>query len=301
MVAKFFQRHAKFQPEFSIKSVLKTKVIIMKQLHLASWNVNSINIRLPQVIQVLTDYPIDLLGIQETKTTDDNFPLDALLAHDYHVIFNGQKSYNGTAFVGKIALTDAKAQLPSYLHHYQHSHRQFDYQRRFLQTDIHFLDKRITVVNCYVPNGQSVGSDKYAYKLDWLDDLNHYLKILLQTQPYVVVMGDFNIAPEDIDIFDKNSLNDEILYSEAERARLKTLKDFGFVDSFRHFSQAAGAYSWWDYRSGDFNKNLGFRIDLIWVSKALLPYLQAASILREVRGFERPSDHAPVCITLAEP
>lgn len=250
-------------------------------LKIASWNTNSISIRLPHVIEVMNQYQLDVLGIQETKTADNNFPIDALHQAGFEVIFDGQKSYNGTAFISKAPLHKPKHQLPTL---------QTDYQRRFLQAQLHDM----VLINCYVPNGKAVGDEKYDYKLKWLDALIEHLTCLLETEKNIVLMGDFNIAPDDRDVYDALEWQDKILCSPAERQRLEQIKALGFSDTFRIFNQDDEQFSWWDYREGGFARNRGHRIDLILSSKALTPRCQSSIIEVAPRGWERPSDHTPV-------
>lgn len=252
---------------------------------IASWNANSITVRLEHAIDIMNQYHVDVLGVQETKTADNNFPIDALHRAGFHVWFNGQKSYNGTAFISRMPLTHAQHQLPG---------MSTDYQRRFLQTELDDL----TLINCYVPNGKAVGDEKYDYKLRWLDQLIAHLSSLITQGRHVVLMGDFNIAPDDRDVYDVDEWRDCILCSPAERARLQAIKDLGFSDTFRLFSEAAEQFSWWDYREGGFQKNNGHRIDLILTSEAITPRCTASVIETAPRGWERPSDHTPVIATI---
>lgn len=254
-------------------------------IKIASWNTNSITIRLNHVIDVMNQYDIDVLGIQETKTADANFPIEALSKAGFHVLFNGQKSYNGTAYISREPLQHCQHQLPQML---------TDYQRRFLQADY----RDLTLVNCYVPNGKAVGDEKYTYKLRWLDALIEHLTHLIHHHHNVVLMGDFNIAPDDRDVYDVDEWRDQILCSAEERARLESIKQLGFSDTFRLFTQDAGHFSWWDYREGGFQRNRGHRIDLILTSDKLTPRCHSSLIETVPRGWERPSDHAPVIATL---
>lgn len=254
---------------------------------IASWNTNSITIRLPHVIDVMNLYQLDVLGIQETKTIDNNFPIDALHEAGFHVLFNGQKSFNGTAYVSRTPLKNARHQLPEML---------TDYQRRFLQAEFDDL----TLVNCYVPNGKSVGNEKYDYKLRWLDALIKHLERLVAQQRKIVLMGDFNIAPDDRDVYDADEWRDKILCSPAERERLNQIKSLGFTDTFRLFNDEAQQFSWWDYREGAFQKNKGHRIDLILSSDNLTEQCQSSIIEKTPRGWERPSDHTPVIATFTD-
>lgn len=253
-------------------------------LRIASWNTNSITIRLEHVIEVIQRYDIDVLGIQETKVADNNFPIEALHAAGLHVLFNGQKSYNGMAYVSRVKLDSA-------IHHLPGMHT--DYQRRFLQAETQGL----TLINCYVPNGKAVGDEKYSYKLRWLDALIAHLAKLTEAGKSVVFMGDFNIAPDDRDVYDAEEWKDKILCSPPERERLQAIKDLGFSDTFRLFDDNGGEFSWWDYREGGFQKNKGHRIDLILTSEKVTPHCIKSEIEKGPRGWERPSDHTPVIAT----
>lgn len=253
-------------------------------LRIATWNTNSISIRLQQVIEVMNLYDLDILAVQETKTADNNFPIAALDQAGFSVLFNGQKSYNGCAFISKKPLTEAWHNLPGML---------TDYQRRFLQADY----QDTTIINCYVPNGKAVDDEKYHYKLQWLDALVEYLQQLLTQQKNVVLLGDFNIAPEDRDVYDIELWRDKILCSPAERQRLHSILDLGFSDSFRNFNDADAQFSWWDYRDGGFQRNKGHRIDLILTTAGMTKRCTDCRIEKAPRGWERPSDHTPVIAT----
>lgn len=255
----------------------------MKKI-IASWNANSITVRLEQAIDIINRYNIDVLGIQETKTADANFPIEAFDKAGFHVLFNGQKSYNGTAFISRTPLIQARHQLPG---------MNTDYQRRFLQAEWQGL----TLINCYVPNGKAVGDEKYDYKLRWLDCLIAHLDKLLAEGRDIVLMGDFNIAPEDRDVYDIEEWRDKILCSPAERERLQAVIDLGFSDTFRLFNDEAEQFSWWDYREGGFQRNRGHRIDLILSSKNVTPHCKNSMIEKAPRSWERPSDHTPVIAT----
>ena len=246
----------------------------------ASWNVNSLKVRLPQLSAWIADAQPDVLGLQETKLEDEKFPLDQIRALGYHAAFSGQRTYNGVALLTKTPATDVVNELAP----------GFDPQRRVLAATVG--DTR--VVNFYVVNGQSVGSDKFAYKLSWLDAAHEFLRGELAKHPNVVVMGDFNIAPEDRDVHDPDAWREQVLCSTPERAALTKIRALGFHDSFREREAEGGHYSWWDYRMGAFRRNLGLRIDLIFVSDPMRARVKGAGIDRGVRREERPSDHAPV-------
>lgn len=250
-------------------------------MRIASWNVNSLKVRQPHVEQWLACNPdTDILAVQETKLTDDNFPADTFRAAGYTAIHSGQKTYNGVAIISKTPPRDIVTDIPGF----------DDPQRRLLAATVG--DTRI--VNLYVVNGQEVGSDKYAYKLEWLTRIHDYLDAQLKQYEKLIVLGDFNIAPEDRDVHDPAAWREKVLCSERERQALRKILELGLSDTFRLFEQVGNCYSWWDYRAGGFRRNLGLRIDLILSSEALAKRCKAAGIDREPRTWERPSDHAPV-------
>lgn len=254
-------------------------------MKIASWNVNSIRQRLSHVQDWLETQRPDVLALQEIKVTTEAFPLDAVCGSLYTCAVDGQKAYNGVALVSRIPPTDVVRGLPTLA----------DEQKRVLAAS--YGD--IRVVNLYVPNGQSVGSDKYEYKLRWLTALREWLRTELTSHPRLVVLGDFNIAPEDRDVHDPDEWRGQVLCSDAEREKLAALLDLGFVDVFRRFDQPQHSYSWWDYRAAAFRRNRGLRIDLILASTALMPSCSASAIDVEPRRREQPSDHAPVWATFA--
>ncbi len=254
-------------------------------MKIASWNVNSLHVRLPHLGTWLAEAKPDVIALQETKTEDAKFPVDALSALGYSSAFSGQKTYNGVALLTRAPARDVVTDIPGLE----------DHQRRILIASV----GDVRVVNLYVVNGQSVGSEKYAYKLDWLAKVHDYLAAELQRFPQMIVLGDFNIAPEDRDVHDPLAWHEQVLCSTPERAALARLHALGLHDSFRLFEQDGGRYSWWDYRQGAFRRNLGMRIDLILVSEALRASCRSASIDRVTRTWERPSDHAPVTLELA--
>lgn len=251
-------------------------------MKVASWNVNSIRVRLGQVLEWLDAERPDVLGLQEIKVTSDNFPADAFTELGYHSAVDGQKTYNGVALLSREPAADVTRSLPDFP----------DEQKRVIAAT--FGDVRI--VNLYVPNGQSVDSDKYQYKLDWLVALRDWLQSELAAHERVVVLGDFNIAPDDRDVHDPEEWRGKVLCSEPERAALAALLELGLHDSFRLFEQPDGVYSWWDYRAAGFRRNRGLRIDLLLVSDALADACTASRVDREPRTLERPSDHAPVLV-----
>lgn len=254
-------------------------------MQIASWNVNSLNVRLPHLEQWLQMRSPDIVALQETKLEDARFPADALAALGYRSVFSGQKTYNGVALLSRRDASDVQIGIPDFA----------DEQRRVIAAT--FGDLR--VVNLYVVNGQAVGSEKYDYKLRWLDAVHGWLAQERLRWPNLIVLGDFNIAPEDRDTHDPAIWNDSsILTSTAERAALRRLLELGVSDSYRWFTQEDGQFSWWDYRAAGFRRNLGLRIDLVLASEALRAHATGASIDREPRTWERPSDHAPVVLEL---
>lgn len=249
-------------------------------MKIVSWNVNSLRARLPHVQGWLEAHRPDVLGLQEIKMESPAFPAAELAALGYRAEVDGQRTYNGVALLSREPGSDIQRGIPGFE----------DEQRRVIAGT--WSGTRI--INVYVPNGQSVGSDKYAYKLRWLDALAGWLREELARYPRLAIMGDFNIAPEDRDVHDPEAWRGQVLCSEAEREKLAVLLDLGLVDAFRLLEQPEGAYSWWDYRAAAFRRKHGLRIDLILVSAALAREVRASGIDVEPRRAERPSDHAPV-------
>jgi exodeoxyribonuclease-3 len=251
----------------------------------ASWNVNSLNVRLPHVLDWLEAAQPDILGLQETKLTDEKFPSEAIREAGYEVAHAGQKTYNGVAVLARSPLNDVMTDLPGLE----------DPQRRVLGATVDGL----RFINLYVPNGKAVGSDKYEYKLGWLDKLQAWLAAELERHERVVVVGDFNIAPADADVHDPEEWHEQILCSTPERKALGQILDLGFTDSFRAFEQPERAFSWWDYRMNNFKRNRGLRIDLILTNPAVTAELRTSTIERDPRTWDRPSDHTPVVAEFA--
>jgi exodeoxyribonuclease III len=247
-------------------------------MKIACWNVNSLKVRLPHVLDWLAEHQPDVLCLQETKTEDANFPLHEIQQAGYQVVFSGQKTYNGVAIISKQAATDVQLGIPGFA----------DEQKRVISATID--DVRIVCV--YVPNGQSLDSDKYQYKLDWLNALQAWLKGEIQHYPRLALLGDYNIAPEDRDVHDPVAWVGNVLVSEPERAAFKGLQQLGLRDAFRLFEQPEKMFSWWDYRMMGFRRNHGLRIDHILLSGAL--ECSACNIDKVPRKLERPSDHTPV-------
>ena len=249
-------------------------------MRIATWNVNSLKVRLPQVLQWLQDNPVDVLCLQETKLTDDKFPLLEFEAAGYCAVFAGQKTYNGVAILSKLPLQDIVRNNPRFA----------DEQQRIIAATI----GGVRVICAYVPNGQEVGSDKYVYKLQWLDALRDWIADEKKTHEALALTGDFNIAPDDRDVHDPIAWQGNVLVSEPERAAFRHLQESGLKDAFRLFDQPEKTYSWWDYRQLGFQKNKGMRIDHIMLSDKLAQRCTACVIDRTPRKWQQPSDHAPV-------
>ena len=256
-------------------------------MKIASWNVNSLNVRLPQLQQWLADFAPDVVGLQETKLEDHRFPDDALLEAGYRSVFHGQKTYNGVAILARDrSIGEVQVSVPGFE----------DPQARAIAATV----GDVRIINLYVANGQDIGTDKYAYKLRWLEAVRGWVADELTRHPKLVVMGDFNIAPDDRDVHDPAVWNnDHILTSTAERGALRDLLDLGLHDGFRLHNDEGGVFSWWDYRQAAFRRNLGLRIDLTLVSDALKGATRDAGIDRTPRTWERASDHAPAFVQLA--
>lgn len=248
-------------------------------MKIATWNVNSLRVRLPHLLQWLAANQPDVVALQETKLVDADFPRSALEAAGYHVACSGQKTYNGVALLSRRPLESVVCDLPGYA----------DPQRRLLAA----TTAGVRIIDVYVPNGQSVGSDKYVYKLAWLSALQGFLQNECAASKRLVLLGDFNIAPADADVHDPAVWQGSVLVSEPERTALRGIQSLGLVDLFRQFEQPPQSYSWWDYRQAAYRRNLGLRIDLILGSAAMQERCAGCGIDREPRTWERPSDHAP--------
>ena len=247
-------------------------------MKIATWNVNSLKVRLPHLLDWLAANQPDVLGLQELKCEDRAFPRDEIEAAGYKAVFNGQKTYNGVALLTRVDALDVLHGIPGFV----------DEQKRIIAATV----DGVRVVCGYFPNGQAVGSDKFAYKLRWLEALTTWLKDEIAAHPELALVGDFNIAPEDRDAHP--DWNDEIHVSEPERAAFYRLEALGLKDAFRLFDQAEKSFSWWDYRMGAFRRNFGLRIDHILATPALAEGCIACAIDKTPRRLERPSDHAPV-------
>ena len=252
----------------------------MNSFTVATWNVNSLKVRLAHLREFLGLQSVDALVLQEIKMEDKDFPTAALEEMGFHAVPFGQKTYNGVALLTRRAATDIVRGIPGY----------DDPQSRVIAGTVH----GVRVVGVYVPNGQAVGSDKYAYKLGWLEALTGYMQALVRDHGDVVVLGDYNIAPDDRDVHDPAAWAGQVHVSDPERQALGRMLGLGYRDAFRDLHADGGHYSWWDYRAGGFRRNHGLRIDLVLASTALARHLHSCRIEREPRTWERPSDHAPV-------
>lgn len=248
-------------------------------MKIATWNVNSLRVRLPHVLDWLKNEQPDVLALQETKLVDDLFPVESFRERGYEAVFSGQPTYNGVAIVARQPMTDVVTDIPGFE----------DHQRRVMAATV----GGVRVINLYVVNGEAVGSEKYDYKLNWLNAVHDWLRYELTRYPDMVVLGDFNIAPDDRDVHDPLAWKEKILCSTPEREAFQRLVDLGLVDAFRQFDQPEKSFSWWDYRMNGFRRNLGLRIDLVLASTPLAGRCKASGIDKTPRGWERPSDHAP--------
>ena len=253
-------------------------------MKITSWNVNSLKIRLDQVLDWMEANGPDVLGLQETKLTDDKFPVEAIEAAGYRAAFAGQPTYNGVALLSRSPAEDVRTEIPGF---------EDPHKRTIAGT----FDG-VRVINLYVVNGKAVGDEKYDWKLKWLDAVTRWIESELEQHDDLVVIGDFNIAPEDRDVHDPEEWHEKILCSSAEREALNRILSLGLTDSYRLFDQPDRVYSWYDYRQLAFRRKRGLRIDLALVSEALKPKVTASTIDLEPRGLERPSDHAPVSVEL---
>ena len=253
-------------------------------MKLATWNVNSLKVRLPQVLELLADQSPDVLCLQETKSEDAKFPSAQIAAAGYRAVFSGQKTYNGVAILCREEPDDVATAIPNF----------DDPQKRVIAATV----AGIRVICAYVPNGESIESEKYQYKLDWLARFHAWLKVELTRNTNLALLGDYNIAPEDRDVHDPKSWDGKVLFSEPEKEAFRDLLALGLIDSFRLFDQPEKSFSWWDYRMNGFKRDLGLRIDHILLSPTLAGNCKSCFIGREMRAKERPSDHAPVIAEL---
>lgn len=257
-------------------------------MQIATWNINSLKVRLPQVLDWLAAHPVDVLCLQELKLTDDKFPYAELQAAGYEAVSFGQKTYNGVALLSRQPLRDVVRNVPG----------SDDTQARVLAATLETPQGALRIVNGYFVNGQAPGSEKFAYKMRWLTALHGWLRSELAAYPRLVLAGDFNVAPQDRDSFDPEGLRETIHHTSEERAHFEALLALGLADAFRLFEQPEKSYSWWDYRMLGFQKNRGLRIDHILVSEALRSSVTACHIDRTPRKNPQPSDHAPVVVAL---
>ena len=258
-------------------------------LRIATWNVNSLSVRLPQVLDWLAAHPVDALCLQELKLSEDKFPHAAVQEAGYSAAVLGQKTYNGVAILSRHPLQEVVRNIPGF----------DDPQARVIAATLAAPQGPLRLVNAYFVNGQAPGSDKFAYKLAWLEALQAWLATELQAHPQLALLGDFNITADDRDSYDPEGLRETIHHSSVERAHFQALLNLGLVDAFRLFEQPEKSFSWWDYRDFGFRRNRGLRIDHILVSEALKPLVTACSIDKLPRKNERPSDHTPVLLELA--
>lgn len=255
-----------------------------KKINLASWNVNSLKVRIEQVKSLLDEENLDILALQETKLVDADFPEAEFNDLGYKVSFSGQKTYNGVAIISRREMHDIETEIPNFS----------DPQRRLIAATI----GELRLINLYVPNGSTPESDKYTYKLSWLANITNYIQQQLSIYPKLAVVGDFNIAPEDNDVHDIQEWQGSVLVSKPERDAFQKLISLNLNDSFRKFTPDDKEFSWWDYRAANFRRNRGLRIDLILLSNALQEVCTSSVIQREYRKKERPSDHAPVIVSI---
>ena len=253
-------------------------------MKIATWNVNSLKVRLPHVMEWLVQNQPDVLCLQETKQEDINFPMAVLNEAGYQTTFSGQKTYNGVAILSRAPQENIQVGIPQFE----------DQQKRVLAATV----QGVRIVNVYIPNGQSLDSDKYQYKLAWLEALTTWLEAEIKAHPRLVLLGDYNIAPEDRDVHDPLAWVGQVLVSAPERDAFQALINLGMHDSFRLFEQAEKSFSWWDYRMNAFRRDLGMRIDHILISAPLVSSCKSVLIDREIRKAERPSDHVPVMMDL---
>lgn len=257
-------------------------------MKITTWNVNSLTARLAHVLDWLTANPVDALCLQELKMTDDKFPHDALRAIGYEAAVFGQKTYNGVAILTRQPVRDVVRNITGFA----------DEHSRVIAATLDSPAGEVRIINGYFVNGQEPGSEKFAYKMRWLDGLAAYVREEMASHPRLVLLGDFNIAPEDRDSYDPVGLKDTIHHTVEERAHFQALLALGLTDSFRLFEQPEKSFSWWDYRMLGYQKNRGLRIDHVLVSAPLVPLVKTCSVDRVPRKWEKPSDHAPVTVEL---
>ena len=257
-------------------------------MKIATWNVNSLTARLQHVLDWLAANPVDVLCLQELKMSDDKFPLEVLAAAGYEAAVFGQKTYNGVAILSRAPLRDIARNIGGFT----------DEHSRVVSATLDTAHGPLRIVNGYFVNGQSLDSEKFIYKMKWLEALHDWLRVELVAHPDLVLLGDFNITPEDRDSFDPEGLRETIHHSTPERQQFQALLALGLTDAFRLFDQPDKSYSWWDYRMLGYPKNRGLRIDHILVTKPVVPRVAACTIDRVPRKWEKPSDHAPVTVDI---
>ena len=257
-------------------------------MQLATWNINSLKVRLPQVLNWLAAHPVDVLCLQELKMSDDKFPHDSFRQIGYHAVWAGQKTYNGVAILSRTPGTAMRRNIPGF----------DDPQQRVLAITLPSLAGELRVVCAYCPNGQAVGAEKYAYKLAWFAALHDYLADELRRYPQLAVLGDYNVAPTDADVHNPEKWQGQVLVSAAERQAFFKLLDLGLTDAFRLFTQPEKSFTWWDYRQFAWRRNAGLRIDHILLSTTLAKHCVACEIDAKPRANEQPSDHTPIIATL---
>ncbi len=258
-------------------------------MRITTWNVNSLNARLQHVLDWLAANPVDVLALQELKMTDDKFPLEVLREVGYEAAVFGQKTYNGVALLSRTPVTDVARNIVGFT----------DENSRVIAGTVDGPGGPLRIVNGYFVNGQAPGTDKFDYKMSWLRGLRDWLREELATHPRLVLLGDFNIAPEDRDSYDPVGLAETIHHTTEERGHFKALLELGLTDAFRRFEQPEKSFTWWDYRMLGYQKNRGLRIDHILVTQPLVPLVTACNIDRTPRKWPKPSDHAPVTVELA--
>lgn len=253
----------------------------MSMIRIATWNVNSINIRLDQLLEWLAKTEIEIVCLQETKCTDENFPLEPVNAAGYNAEFFGEKSYNGVAILSKFPITNVQKNFPD---------DPPDAPRRLIAATVN----GVRIVNTYVPNGTELWSDKFAFKLDWLQRLRHFFDENYRLDEDVLLCGDFNVAPDDEDVWSVEQWEGKLHFSAPERAAIHYVMQWGFIDLFRKIHGKKQEFSWWNYREGAWQRNRGLRIDHLWASPPLAEKCKDCYVDKSLRGLERPSDHAPV-------
>ena len=257
-------------------------------MKLASWNVNSLKVRLPQLLEWLGRHGPDVVCLQETKVEDDKFPVLEFEAAGYRCAWSGQRTYNGVAILSRLALSDVTNGMPAFA----------DDQKRLIAASVGAGAEALRVVCVYVPNGQAVGTEKYEYKLKWLSACRSWLGIEMGRTTQIAVLGDYNVAPEDADVHDPKVWEGQVLCSAPEREAFRSLLALGLKDAFRLFSQGEKSFTWWDYRMNAFRRNLGLRIDHVLLGSELASRCRGCNIDVEPRRAERPSDHAPIIVEL---